>query len=189
MFRNPRNLLWLLPLLLFVTSPLWYDRIAAFLKPPGTFNPKLTQTHKSAAEQHFVMNGVVITTTSHGEPEWRIDAQRAFTGEEPHEIVMNEVKSTYIGKKKEPILIESRKGDYRTDTRYLILSDQVKIVKPQKNQVLLTDRLDYNDATKKLVSPGKTWIKSKDMTIDAGRLNYDFSTEGAQLDNRVKVVL
>ena len=190
MIRNPRNLLWLLPLLLFAVSPLWMPPVSSFLAPRGGYNPKMAQSKdESSPMQNFVMERVAITMTSKGMEEWQIDAERAFTGERDHEIEMEAVSAMYIGTEKEPINIESRKGTYHVNKRYLILTDQVKVVKPLANQVLTSDRLEYDDATKMLTSPGKVFIQTPDMQLNAGHMDYDFATKGFDFTKRVKVDL
>lgn len=189
MIRNPRNLLWSLPLLLFVTSPLWKPPLSAFLAPRGGYNPKLAQPQEESPLQNFIMDRVAITMTSNGMEEWQIDAERAYTGERDHEIEMEVVSAMYIGTEKEPINIESRKGSYLIDKRHLILTDHVQVTKPTRNQVMLSERLEYDDASKMLVSPGKVTIQTPDMKLKAGRMDYDFSTEGFDFTNRVKVDL
>ena len=189
MSRNPRNLLWLLPLLLFVTSPLWQPPLAAFLTPRGGYNPNLVQPRDESPTQNFIMDAVAITMTSNGKEEWQIDAARAYTGEREHEILMEEVSAIYIGDEKEPINIESRNGLYLIDKRHLILPDRVKVVKPTRDQILLSERLEYDDADKMLVSPGKVTITAPGMKLNAGRMDYDFSTEGFEFSDRVKVNL
>jgi LPS export ABC transporter protein LptC len=189
MITNPRNLLWIMPLLLAATSPLWQPPLSTFLAPRGGYNPKLAQPQEETPLQNFLMESVAITMTSNGMEEWQIDAERAFTGEREHEIEMEGVSAMYIGKEKEPINIESRKGMYLIDKRHLVLTEQVKVIKPTKDQVLLSDRLEYDDADKMLVSPGKVTILAPGMKLNAGRMDYDFSTEGYDFGNRVKVNL
>ncbi len=190
MIKNPRNLLWMLPLLLFVTSPVWHPMLHRFLTQRGGYNIKLTQApQEGSAMENFVMNRVAITMTSQGMEEWQIDAERAFTGQHEHEIDMEEVKAMYIGSKHDPVNIQSHKGMYRIDTRFLVLSDKVKVDKPTEHQLLLSERLEYDDTTKKLVSPGKVYIQTPDMKIDAGHMNYDSKTEDFDFTKRVKVIL
>jgi len=189
MTANPRNLLWLLPLLLFATSPLWQPPLGAFLTPRGGYNPKLVQPQEDTPIQNFIMDAVAITMTSSGKEEWQIDAERAYTGEREHEIEMEGVNAMYIGAEKEPINIESRKGLYLISKRHLILTDHVKVSKPTKDQVLLSERLEYDDADKMLVSPGTVTIQTPSMKLNAGRMDYDFSTEGFEFSDRVKVNL
>jgi LPS export ABC transporter protein LptC len=190
MIRNPRNLLWAIPLALFISSPLWHPLLAAFLAPRGGYNLKLAQSRVETPLQNFVMESVAITLTSKGIEEWQIDAERAFTSpEHEHEIEMEAVSAIYIGTGREPINIESRKGAYRIDNRHLILTEQVKVVKPTKNQRLLSERLEYDDASKMLTSPGKATIITPESTLNAGSMKYDFATEGFDFGNRVKVKL
>jgi len=189
MIKNFRNLLWLLPVLLFVTSPLWRPPLAAFLAPRGGYNPKLTQPQEETPIQNFVLETVAITMTTNGKEEWQIDAGRAYTKGDNREIEMEGVNAMYIGSEREPINIESRKGLYFIDKRRLVLTDQVKVVKPLRNQVMLSERLEYDDADKMLVSPDKVTILAPGMKLQAGRMDYDFSTEGFEFSNRVKVNL
>ena len=63
MINNPRNLLWMVPLLLFATSPLWQPPVSAFLAPRGGYNPKLAQLQEETPLQNFLMESVAITMT------------------------------------------------------------------------------------------------------------------------------
>jgi len=189
MIKNPRNYLWIAPLLLFITGPLWQPPIAAFLAPRGGYIPKLAQVEEGSPIQNFVMDSVAITLTSKGKEEWQIDAERASTGEKDHEIEMVGVSAMYIGNEKEPTNITSRKGTYYIDARHLVLTDHVVVSKPTRDQELLSDRLDYFDATKMVVSPGKVDLRAPNLKMTAGRMDYDLSTDGYDFSNRVKVKL
>lgn len=189
MSRNPRNLLWLLPLVLFAISPLWQPPLTAFLTPRGGYNPQLAQPREETPVQNFFMESVAITMTSNGMEEWQIDAERAIAGQRDHEIMLEEVSAMYVGNQKEPINIESRRGLYLIDQRRLILTDHVRLSKPTEEQVLLSERLEYDDAGKMLVSPGPVFIEAPGMQLNAGRMDYDFATEGFDFSNRVKVNL
>ena len=171
MKANVRNLLWLLPLLLFVTSPLWKPPVAAFLTPRGGYNPKLAMPEESTPVQNFVMDSVAITLTSDGKEEWQIDA----------------VSAMYIGKEKEPINITSQKGRYHLDDRHLTLIGKVVITKPTKDQQLFSELLHYYDATKMVVSPGKVDLRGPGLKLTAGRMDYDLTSEGYDFGDRVKV--
>jgi len=189
MINNPRNLLWMLPLLLLLTSPLWRPPLTAFLAPRGGYNPKLAQPEEETPIQNFIMDSVAITLTSKGRPEWQIDADRAFTNEQGHDIEMAGVSAMYIGADKEPTNITSNKGKYFIDQRHLVLTDRVVLTKPAKDQRLLSERLDYYDGTKMVVSPGRVELRSPKIKLTAGRMDYDLETGGYDFSNRVKVNL
>jgi LPS export ABC transporter protein LptC len=186
MIRNPRNLLWLLPVILLVTSPLWQPPLSAFLQPRGDFTtaePEIFIENR----QNFLMDSVRIFLTSAGHPEWEIQAERAFTGKTDREIGMINVRAIYTGKAREETVVTSDRGQYFIDDSHLILVDNVVIDKPVQNQKLFTDLLHYYDSTKMAVSPGDVEIQTPKFTLQAGRMDYDLSTDGYDFSNGVKV--
>jgi LPS export ABC transporter protein LptC len=187
MIKNPRNLLWILPLLVFISSPLWQPLVAAFLTPRGGYNPKLAQIEEQTPAQNFSMDEVSITLASEGQEEWQIDADRAYTGDDDHVIELEAVNAMYIGTEKEPTNITSLRGRYRIDDRHLTLIDKVVITKPTKNQQLFSELLDYYDATKMVVSPGPVRLRGPDLNLSADRMDYDLASEGYDFSGRVKV--
>ena len=185
MNKNPRNLLWAIPLALFITSPLWKPAVASFLKPRGDF----ATTHSTIASQHFQMDGIAITLTSNGKEEWLITSERAQTGANDREILMEVVQAKYIGKERPPTNINSQRGQYFINDRHLILIDDVVIKKPLTNEVMYTDRLHYYDETKMAVSPDDVELQGPKFHLQAGRMDYDLSTNGYDFGDRVKVRL
>jgi LPS export ABC transporter protein LptC len=187
MMKNSRNLLWIIPLALFVTSPLWKPSVATFLKPRGGYDPQLA-ARAARQQQNFVMDSITLTLTNMGKEEWLINARRAFTGKTDRELGMIDVDALYHGKD-QPVIITSNRGTYFLDDRHLILIDNVVIRKPQAGEVLYTDLLHYYDATKMLVSPVDVDIKSPKFTLQAGRMDYDLATDGYEFSNGVTVEL
>ena len=182
--KNPRNLLWLIPLLLLLTSPFWKPALSAFLQPRGDYEGD--ETIRAEAEgRRFILEGITITLTNEGHPQWRISAERAYTGQSDLEIGMSAVHAVYTSDNHEKTTITSERGTYRVDERHLILIDQVLVKKPATRQQLSTDLLHYYDPTKMVVCPIKTIIKSPDFTITAGRLDYDLANNGYDLSNGV----
>ncbi len=189
MSHSPRNLLWLLPLLFFVTAPLWLEPVSHFLAPRGGYDPRFSGQASTTPIQNFIMDSVSITLTSKGKEEWQIDARQAYTGEKDNEIEMVGVSAMYIGKEREPTNIESQRGRYLVEARELVLMDQVRIRKPTKQEELRTDLLHYYDATKMAHSPGPVEIITPDFRLKAGNMDYDLSTDGYDFGERVHVNL
>ncbi len=188
MIKKPRDLLWIVPLVLFVTSPFWQPAVANFLKPRGDFGQPQAGDQVVSSQQ-FQMDTVTITLTSNGKQEWLINAERAKTGKSDRIIEMEVVNARYIGKGKAPTHIVSRQGQYLIDDRHLILIDDVVISKPETKEVLYTDLLHYYDATKMAVSPGEVELQGPSFRLEGGRMDYDLSTDGYDFSNRVKVDL
>lgn len=188
MRRKPRDLLWIVPLALFVTSPLWQPAVADFLRPRGDFDQNKAVS-AIQNEQNFLMDAVTLTLSSNGKEEWLIKAERAQTGKNDRVIEMVEVDATYIGKDRPPTHIVSRRGKYLLNDRHLVLIDDVVISRPQSQEVLYTDLLHYYDDTKMAVSPGAVELQGPDFTLKGGRMDYDLSTDGYDFGDHVEVNL
>ncbi len=185
--KNKRNLLWMIPLALFVFSPLWKPSVTNFLKPRGGYDPQLAAL-SNKQQQNFVMDSITITLTNAGKEEWVVNAKRAFTGKTDQELGMIEVDALYKGKE-DPVTMSSNKGTYFINERHLVLIDNVIIRKPKTREELYTDLLHYYDATKMVVSPVEVDIKGPKFSLQAGRMDYDLSTDGYDFSKRVRVKL
>lgn len=188
MMNNPRNLLWMVPLGLIASSPLWSGFVADFLTPRGGYDAKVAEAYERQS-QNFIMDNIKLTISSNGQVEWTIKADRAFTGKTDREIGMIQVNALYRSKGKEPISISSNRGTYFMDDRHLILIDNVVVSKPSAHQELYTDLLHYYDATKMVVSPVAVDIKGPDFNLQAGRMDYDLSSDAYDFNDRVTVEL
>ena len=78
MLKNPRNLLWLIPLALFIATPLWKPALTAFLKPRGGYDPLVVEEERER-EQSFVMDALTVTMSSWGKVDWVIRASQAYS--------------------------------------------------------------------------------------------------------------
>lgn len=185
--KNPRNLLWLVPLALFLTSPLWKPGLASFLKPRGGYESTPQISFDEEPAQSFIMDSITITMSSEGRVEWVVNAERAFTGQSDKEIGMIDVDALYTDEEKNETTVTSSQGMYDVDARHLILMDNVIIRKPAAKQEMYTDLLHYYDAEKRVVSPGDVEIKGPEYSIKAGRLNYDLASKAYDFRERVKV--
>ncbi len=172
MIINRRNLLWLVPLFLFLSSPLWEPSVASFLKPRGGYNAGREIANEKQA-QNFVMDAMTLTMSTKGRVEWVIKAARAFTGSRGRMIDMVDVDAVYTGDGRDRIYVSSNRGRYNIDQQHLILQDNVRVRRPLEKQELYTNLLHYYDSTKQVVSPGDVKIKGPNFSIQAGHMNYD----------------
>jgi LPS export ABC transporter protein LptC len=188
MIKNPRNLLWMIPVALLVSSPLWKSSVADFLRPRGGYDATVAEAYKRQS-QNFVLDNITITLSSNGRLEWTVNAERAFTGKTDREIGMIKVDALYTGKGKDPITITSNRGTYLMDDRHLILIDNVVLRKPASKEELFTDLLHYYDATKMVISPVEVEIRGPKFSLRAGRMDYDLASDGYDFNDRVTVEL
>ncbi|MDY0350014.1 MAG: LPS export ABC transporter periplasmic protein LptC [Desulfobulbaceae bacterium] len=187
MLKNPRNLLFLIPLILLATSPLWRPALSAFLAPRGGFEAAAVDPLQDDQEEHFIMDAITITMFNRGREDWIVNAERAYTGDTDREIGMEKVDAVYTGGEEERTRITSSRGMYNVDERHLVLIDDVVIVKPVSRQEMYTDLLHYYNTTKLVVCPGDVELRGPEFTIRAGRLDYDMLTDNYDFGGRVKV--
>ena len=188
MIGSYRNLLWVIPVGVLATSPLWKGAVADFLKPRGGYDEVAERAYQEQS-QDFVMDDVVITFVTEGVQTWTIKARQARTGETDREIRMTDVDALYHKKGASPITIISKKGKYHMDDQHLTLIDDVVIVKPLQHEELYSDLLHYYDTTKMLVSPGDVEIRGPKFDLKAGSMDYDVSSGAYDFNDRVAVVL
>jgi LPS export ABC transporter protein LptC len=183
-----RNLLWIVPLGLMVSSPLWKGMAVEFLTPRGGYDAAEEQIF-TEERQDFVMEDVVLTFTSKGELTWTVQTKQARTGKTDREIDMTAVHAEYSRKDDDPITVTSRKGSYQMDEKHLTLINDVVLVKPVQQERLHTELLHYYDAEKMLISPAEVQINSPSFDLRGGEMKYDLSTKGYNFGGRVHVVM
>ncbi|PIE58198.1 MAG: LPS export ABC transporter periplasmic protein LptC [Desulfobulbus propionicus] len=188
MIIKPRNLLWFIPVCLFVTSPAWQPAVSSFLTARGDYKKKQTVAPVPTAN-HFVMDRVSITLSSQGTNEWLIKADRASTGDSDRDIIMEKVRARYIGAERPPTLVDSQKGHYFINDRHLVLAEDVVISRPMAGEFMYTELLHYYDADKMAVSPGQVELKGPNFSLEAGRMDYDLTTDGYDFSGGVQVHL
>ncbi len=184
---RPKNLLWLIPLLLFVTFPLWRPPVASFLSPRGGYEPSLAK--RNLDEHNFNMDKVLISQSENGKKTLSIEANRAFTGKSVDEFHMEEVDAVIIGNNNEETYVTAKKGIFNKQTSILTLIDEVVVMQPKDHSELYTDLLTYNNATHMAYSPGKTQIIGKGFEIRGRNLHVNTMTSAYDLDGRVRCKL
>lgn len=182
-----RNLVWLIPLFLFLTFPLWRIPLAAFLTPRGGYDPSLAA--RKVDSQVFNMEKVHVTQSEHGKTTLEIVAERALTGKSDNEFEMEEVDAVITSTTGEQTFITARKGILDKKTSILTLIHEVVVMKPKDKFELYTDLLIYNDKTHIAHSPGKTQVIGEKIEIRGNNLTFNSLTGIYDLDGRVRCKL
>ncbi len=184
---NARNLIWLIPLALLLTFPLWRRPLTAFLAPRGGYDPALVRNQSDTHD--FTMDNVHIIQSHDGRTTLNIVAERAMTGKTADEFIMEDVNATITGEKGELTHITARKGLFDKSSSLLSLIDDVVIKKPEEHYEIYTDLLHYNDKTKIADCPGATRLIGKDISIKGASLKYNMLTNSYDIGGRVHCTL
>jgi LPS export ABC transporter protein LptC len=182
-----RNMVWLVPLILILTFPLWRIPVGSFLTVRGDFERKTDTPNKDS--HNFKMETVKILQNQNGKKTALIRARSARIGDDPDLLTLETVDADVFDEKGNVTHIVSKTGKYHTVTKILTLIDDVVVNKPHDKQILYTDLLYYDSDKRTVNCPGKARLVGEDVTIDGGSLDYDINTATYEVGGRVYVVL
>ena len=182
MFKK-RNMLWLVPLALLISFPIWKYPLASFLEPRGGYDSSFEEQNQD--EHNFAMDKVVIYQDKEGVRTAEIRAETAYTSETPNEYILTSVDGDLFSESGEKIDVIAEEGIFNTDTRTLTLKTNVVIHRPDQEQKLFSDLLYYFDESRKLISPGDTRLVGKKIIIEGSSLDYDVATTQYEIGGRV----
>lgn len=183
-----RNKVWLIPLILIITYPLWSIPVGSFLAPPKRVDtqPKTEQVTKNPS---FTMETVKIVQSQKGERTALIRAKSARLEKRTDTFILEMVDADIFDKDGNITHIVSKTGAYNNGTQILTLIDDVVVNKTHDQQFLYTDLLHYNSNKRTVNCPGKTRLVGKNVTVNGGSLDYDVATARYDIGKRVYVVL
>ncbi len=169
-FPFRRNAVWLIPLLLIVTYPLWSIPVASFLTPRGGFDDDLKQNKKP---RNFNLSGIRITQNRDGRTSSIILARKARTGEEPETLLLEEINTDIYDRKGGITTVIANRGRYNRLTEVLTLIGNVTVHQEKDNKTLYSELLYYNNQQQTVECPGETRVTAVDAAVDGGNLFYD----------------
>ena len=175
---NQRNIIWLVPLILLVTFPVWRIPLATFLTPRGGYDPAYANLKKDV--HNFTMDKVRIQQIHSGKKTAEIRADNARTAEKENEYILTKVDTDIFDKEGNLTNIIADKGMYNAVTRHLTLIDNVIVHKTADKQTLYTDLLHYDDEKRTVKCPGPTRLTAEGAEIRGSSL--DFAIETSQYE-------
>jgi LPS export ABC transporter protein LptC len=182
-----RNSLWLIPILIIVTFPIWKIPIGSFLAPRGGYDPEIFK--RKYDEHNFSMVNVNILQSEDGQKTTDIHAVKALTSKLPNEYILEIVTANVINKEGKVTNITADSGIYNTLTRSLKLVRNVVITNKEDKFTVTTDLLLYFDDKGKVHCPKKTQFKGDGIDIEGSSFDYDITRGFYEVGGRVKTTL
>jgi len=182
-----RNTIWLIPLLVVVTFPIWSIPVGDFLAPRGGFDPDLKNRRTDARK--FSMETVKILQNQNGRKTAIIRADKARTGISLNIYIMENVDADIFDNDNNITKIIAKKGRFDTTSEILTLIDDVVVNKTKDKQILYTDLLHYDSKKRTVNCPDKTKMVSEDVTIDGGSFDYDINLSSYVVDKGVTCII
>ena len=179
MIRGTRNIIWILPLLLFVSTPLWKQALTDFLKPRGGFDTSADLL--ASRSRTFSMEDVQMVQNNKGRDEWHVDVKHLYTEvEKENQLQLEDVSAVFFGSKESPTgkkrtEIVSGEGIYDTDQKILTLSGGVTL-RPENGNELRTRVLRYNEKERKMEASSGVSIQGDNFIVRGQNMAYDPDT-------------
>lgn len=187
MLKDPRNLLWLVPLAALLTLPLWKPFAAKFFNPAHqeTASPVTSLTNLRALNSSD-MTGVQFEQNKNGSREWLLTASRLSSAEGDPDLRFEDVMATFFNtsNEKEEAHVKGRNASYNTDTQKMTLEGSV-VIKNDAGYEMQTDSLEYLAAEKKIRTTSAVNIKGSNIAVSGNRLVYDTVTGNYSLAGKV----
>lgn len=188
MLKDPRNILWIAPLVALLTMPFWkplaLDILSPARKETGTPVPSLANTEILSSSE---MSGIEFEQIKNGTKEWQLFASRLISEGSDSDMLLEDVKGLFFGStsgKNEETRIRSKKARYKSDTRQITLQGEV-VIQNSKGYEMQTDVLEYFAAEKKIRTTSPVTIQGSNITVSGNKLFYDLVTGNYRLEGNV----
>jgi LPS export ABC transporter protein LptC len=172
MLKDPRNLLWIMPLAALATLPLWKPSVTGFLRPERPESAESAEilprpVNESSAE----MSSIRFEQNKNGRREWLLTADTLYRSGE--ETLLEDVTALFYGTGKDrgETRIRSRKAVYDPAAGRISLQGDV-VIRTDQGYNMRTETLDYLAAEKKIRTASPVDIQGNNIRVSGSRLQY-----------------
>ena len=188
MLKDPRNLLWIVPLVAVLTMPLWKPLATGFLSPvrqkTGSGVSSLSGPLTLGSSE---MSGVRFEQSDNGARTWLLTASRLNSRENEADMRLEDVKARFFSAdgRKEKARISSQRARYNADANKITLQGGV-VVQDENGYRMQTESLEYLAARKKIRTTSAVTILGSNIKVTGNRLLYDIPSGNYKLEGNVK---
>ena len=178
-----RNLLWGVPLIMLLTSPLWKPVLIDFLTPRYGFSPVYQEERDQGG---FRMKGVQMTRSVNGQPEAILNADKVESGRwGENDYWFEQVDAVLFDKGQLQAHVMGGEGYYDDSRKILTLIEDVSVLVGDTYE-LRSEALRYLIPYKTVKTGMDIFFKSHDVVIKGTGMWYNFETGDYQVGGRVK---
>ena len=187
MLKDPRNLLWFVPLAALLTFPLWKPLAVDFLNP---VRQEITNSVSSLTNIRNLnssdMADVEFEQNKNGSREWLLTASRLSRSEGDPDLRFENVKAVFFNstEEREEARVKSRNAFYNQDTQKITLKGKV-VINNNAGYEIQTDAIEYLAAEKKIRTTSAVNIQGNNIKVSGNRLVYDTVTGNYSLKGNV----
>lgn len=181
-----RNFVWLLPLLLIISGPLWWSGVGDLLKPRGSFDPPLPPP--TTQLKTFVLDEVLLVQNRDGRDEFILKAARVNSGIHEDVLELEKIEVQLVDGDGRPILLTGGEAIYHTDQQIITLIDNVRVQTPE-GQEMRTEALRYLTRYRKIKTAEDVWLADEKVQVTGGNMFYDLIDGDFRIGGGVQVDL
>jgi LPS export ABC transporter protein LptC len=186
MMTGYRNILWLLPVALLLSWPIWGGAFTRALSPRGGMAPSIAAPQKTAAVAGFSMEGVSFSQLKNGVRDWQIQAKQLYSGEDQDRMQLVTVEAQVFKNAERRFVITGKEGEYNSKKKILTMRNGVN-VQAEKGFLIQSDSISYDDQARRITTLAPVQITGKDMDIHGKGMVYDMQKDAYDVSGRVKV--
>ncbi len=181
-----RNFVWLLPLLIIISGPLWWSGVGELLKPRGSFDapapPPRTQL------KTFVLDEVLLVQNRDGRDEFTLKAARINSGIHEDVLELEKIEVQLVGDDGRPTLLSGGEAIYHTGQQIITIIDNVRL-QTADGQEMRTEALRYLTKYRKLKTAENVWLADEKVQVAGGNMFYDLIDGNFRIGGGVRVDL
>jgi LPS export ABC transporter protein LptC len=188
MIKEPRNLLWVMPLICLLSFPFWKPIAAKLLSPAdGVGEQADSVVDVSQGVRSGEMFEIDFTQARGDRKEWQIRATRMYSLEDDKDIMLENVEALFLGKSDKDegqTSINSQKAKYNADSQLLNLHGQV-VIRDNRGYEIRTESLNFLEKEKKIKTDSKVKINGSNIAVTGESLMYDIVSGNYRLEGSV----
>jgi LPS export ABC transporter protein LptC len=181
-----RNSIWLFPLLVIVSGPLWWSTAGNLLKPRGSFDAPAPQP--STQMKTFVMEQVVLVQNRDGRDEFVLKAARVNSGIHEDLLELEKIEVRLVDSDGRPTVLTGGEAFYNTDQQIITIIDNVHVRTPD-GQEMRTEALRYLTKYRKIKTAEDVWLVDEKVRVAGGNMFYDLVDGNFRVGGGVRVDL
>jgi len=186
MMTGYRNILWLLPVALVFSWPIWGGSASRLLAPRGGLATSLAVPPAAGTGAGFSMEGVLFSQMKNGVRDWQIQAKHLYSGEDQDIMQLITVEAQVFKNAERRFVITGQEGEYNSKKKILVMRNEVK-VQAEKGFLIQSDSISYDDQARKITTLAPVQITGKGMDIHGKGMAYDMQMDAYDVSGRVKV--
>lgn len=186
MMTGYRNILWLLPVGLLLSWPIWGGAFTRVLMPRGGLAAHLAVPQATTARAGFSMEGVSFSQLKNGVLDWQIQAKRLYSGDDQDTMQLVAVEAQVFKNAERRFVITGKEGEYNSKKKNLVMRNSVQ-VQAENGMLIQSDSLSYDDQARKITTMAPVQVTGKGMDIHGKGMAYDMQQDSYDITGRVKV--